>query len=147
MKVHIHINEQDSLGGYTNICVGQVDNRNAELDKHVDDAEATEIVLNNVLEFVPLTELADFLEQIVGKLRHDGTLIITGTDAYSVSKDYVAYKMNIEDFNILIHGAPRTKTATLTLHGMVNFLQKDFGLTIVRKSLEKYDYVVEAKRP
>jgi len=59
-------------------------------------------------------------------------------------------RMSIEDFNILLHGNQRDtvniKTATLTLHGMVNFLQEDFGLTIVRKTLEDYNYVIEAKR-
>lgn len=151
MKVHLHINDEDDLGGYNNICLGQAANRDDELDARVDDAEATEIILNNVLEFVPLTELTDFLTHVVKKLRHGGKLILAGVDAYAVAKDYVAYRLTIEDFNVLLHGtqqdAGNIKTATLTLHGMANFLQKEFGLTIERKSLETYNYVIEAHRP
>lgn len=150
-KIHFHINPDDELGGYTNICLGLVDNRNDEVNAHVDDAEANEIILNNVLEYILLTEITDFLGFIIGKLRHDGTLVITGVDAYTVAKDYVAYKLSIEDFNILLHGAQQDehfiKTATLTLHGLVNFLQEEFGLEVVRKTLEDYTYVIEAKRP
>ena len=79
-------------------------------------------------------------------MRHGSTIIITGTDAYEVAKDYVNYKISIDDFNVLLHGNPSIKTATLTLHGLVHFLETVFGLKIIRKSLEDYNYVIEAQR-
>jgi hypothetical protein len=151
MKIHVHINDEDALSGYIDICLGQVQDRDGELDAHVEDAEANEIILNNTLEFIPLPELTGFLTHVVKKLRHGGSLIVTGVDALSVAKDYSQYKMSIEDFNILLHGnqqdANNIKTATLTLHGMCNFLANDFGLKIIRKGLEDYNYVIEAQRP
>ncbi len=151
MKLHLHQNPEDTLNGYTNICLGQVENRDKELDRVADDAEVVELVADNVLEFVPLPELTEFLNHMIQKLRHGGTLIITGTDAYVVAKDYVSYKMRIEDFNILLHGNQRDprdiKCATLTMSGMTYFLREEFGLSIVRQALEDYNYVIEAKRP
>jgi hypothetical protein len=128
-----------------------VEDRNAALDEAADDAEATEIVLNNYLEYVPLPQLTEFLAHVVAKLRHGGTLVITGTDAYAVAKDYVHYELSIEDFNILLHGnqddEQNVKVATLTVHGLVNFLTRDFGLDVVRQSLEDYVYIIEVTRP
>ena len=151
MKLHLHQNPEDTLNGYTNVCLGEADNRDEELDAAVDDAEATEIVANNVLEFVPLLELIDYLQHIIQKLRHGGSLVVTGIDAYTVAKDYTACRLSIEDFNILLHGnqgdAMNIKCATLTMHGMVNFMRDELGLTITRQHLEEYNYVIEATRP
>ena len=151
MKLHLHQNPEDELNGYTNICLGATENRDEELDAAVDDAEVVELVANNVLEFIPLTDLVNFLEHLIQKLRHGGTLVITGVDAYTVAKDYTSYRLSIENFNVLLHGnqrdAANIKCATLTLHGMVNFLREEFGLTIMRQHLEDYNYVIEAKRP
>ena len=151
MKLHLHQNPEDTMNGYTNICLGEAESRDKELDDVADDAEVTELVANDVLEFVPLPQLTGFLDHMTKKLRHGGTLVITGVDAYTVAKDYVSYRLSIEAFNILLHGnqrdATNTKVATLTMHGMVNFLREEFGLTVIRQHLEEYNYVIEAKRP
>ena len=151
MKLHLHQNPTDEMNGYTNICLGTTDNRDDELDAAVDNAEVTELVANNILEFIPLPQLTNFLTHMIQKLRHKGTFIITGIDAHTVAKDYTNYKLSIEDFNILLHGNQRDdsniKVATLTMHGMVCFLREDFGLTITRQYLDEYNYVIEAIRP
>lgn len=157
MKIHLHQNPTEELNGYTNICLGddvdggEITNRNNELDAVVDSAEAMEIVADNVLEFIPIAELMPFLEHVIGKLRHKGTLIITGVDAYTVAKDYVSYKLSIEEFNFLLHGNQcnerDVKMTTLTLHGMVSFLSKQCGLKIIGQQLEEYNYVIEVQRP
>jgi threonine dehydrogenase-like Zn-dependent dehydrogenase len=150
MKLHLHQNPEDTLSGYTNICLGEADSRDEALDDIVDDAEATELVCDNVLEFVPLPDLMGFLQHVIQKLRHGGTLVLTGVDAYSVSKAFVSYNLNIEEFNVLLHGNQRDETnikvATLTLYGMVVCL-RDLGLTITRQHLEEFNYVIEATRP
>jgi len=151
MKLHLHLKPEDELNGYTNICLSETSDWSKDLDDQVDDAEVTELIANNVLEFVPLTKLIDFLAQMIRKLRHDGTIIVAGVDAYTVAKQFANYKLSIEEFNVLLHGLQQTdndvKLATLTLHGMVNFLKEEFGLTIIRKNLEDYNYFIEAKRP
>jgi len=152
MKLHLHQHPDDTLDGYVNVCLGIVPDYEGELDAAADDAEVTELVANNILEFVQLHQLLDLLKLIVRKLRHKGKLIVTGVDAYSVAKDYVNYKLSIEDLNILLHGRQRdnaqdVKMATLTMHGLVNFLRNDMGLKITRQAIEEYEYVIEAERP
>ena len=151
MKVYLHHNHEDVLSGYNNICLGETDDRCAEIDVVIDDAEAIEIIANNVLEYVPQSEVIEFLTKIVNKLQHGGTLIITGVDAYTAAKDFVSYKISIEYFNALLHGGQeggeKTKHTTLTLHGMVNFLQTRFGLKIISKVLEEHNFSIEAQRP
>ena len=151
MKLHIYHHGMDELNGYTNICQGQTQARDGELDAAVDDTEATEIVVSEALDYIPLAELTGFLDHTIRKLRHKGTLTIVGTDAYTVAKNFTQYKLPIEEFNILLHGGERdpnnVKTATLTMHGVVNFLRTEFGLTVTRQSLEDFTYVIEAQRP
>lgn len=150
MKVHLHHNHDDVLNGYFNVCMSETDDPRAEIDATVDDAEATEIIANNVLEYVPQAQIVTMLNQIIGKLRHGGELVITGVDAYTVAKDYVAYKLTIEAFNILLHGdqqGAHVKQTTLTLHGLVNFLREQFGLEIVEQGLDEYTFSIKARRP
>ena len=151
MKLHLHQNPEDALNGYTNLCMGETENRDTALDDIADDAEVMELIADDVLEFVPLPSLLGFLEHIIQKLRHGGTLVITGVDAYLIAKDYADYKLSIEDFNILLHGNQRDdkniKVATLTLHGMVAYLRDNLGLSITRQCFDEYSYLIEATRP
>jgi len=151
MKVHIYHHGAEEQPDAVNICLDAVPNDIDALNEFVDDAEATQIILEEALDYIPLKELADFLETTVRKLRHGGKLIVVGTDALAVAKDFSQYKIPIEDFNILLHGGekePRqVKTATLTMHGIVNFLRNEYGLRILRQTIDDYTYVVEAQRP
>ena len=151
MKLHVyHHPDTEPLGGaYTSVCIAT-----GSLDI-AEDAEVTELVANDILEYIPLTQLNEFLAAMITKLRHGGTMIITGVDSYSVAKDYVAHKLSIEDFNILIHGYndsareghTDSKCATLALQGLVSYLKTEFGLKIVRQGLEDYKYMIEVQRP
>lgn len=150
MKVHIHQDHDNVLSGYYNICASETEALELEIDATVEDAEATEIILNNTLEFLPQAEIVVILNQLVRKLRHGGVIILTGTDAYAVAKKYANYKMSIEEYNVLTHGpqdGSQVKKTTLTIHGLVNFLTKQFGLQIVNQGLEEYTYSIEARRP
>ena len=151
MKLHIFHHGMDELNGFTNLCLSQTDDKDGELDAAVDDSEATEIVLSEALDYIPLSDLADFLDHVIKKLRHGGSITIIGTDAFTVAKNFAQYKLPIEEFNILMHGGAskphHIKTATLTMHGVVNFLRTEFGLKVLRQSLEDYTYVIEAQRP
>jgi hypothetical protein len=136
------------MNGYENISLGQTDDPLAELEASAHDAQSTEVIANNVLEYLPLTDISKFLDCVVSKLRHGGTLILTGVDAYTVAQDYVAFKLTIEDFNLLLHGhGDFVKKGTLALHGLVNYIKQEFGLKVISKTLEEYNYVIEVQRP
>jgi len=149
MKLHLYHRENDVLAGYTNVWMG-VENARQKLDELVDDAEVTELVANNILEYVPLEHVSDFLAHMLRKLRKNGTIIITGIDAYSVCKDYVEYKLTLEDMNLFLHGEQQSDTdikmTTLALHGLANHIEQEFGMKILRKTIEDYTYIIEAQR-
>jgi hypothetical protein len=151
MKVHIYHHGAEEQPDAVNICLDAVPDGVEALNELVDNAEAIQIILEEALDYVPLTKLADFLETTVRKLRHGGTLIVVGTDALAVAKDFSQYKIPIEEFNVMLHGGEQgphqVKTATLTMHGVVNFLRNEYGLKILRQTIDDYTYVVEAQRP
>lgn len=148
MKLHLHFADAEPMNGYENISLGTADDPLVALEVSAYDAQATEIIANNVLEYLPLTNISKFLDGVVRKLRHGGTLILTGVDAYTVAQDYVAFKLSIEDFNLLLHGhGDFIKQGTLALHGLVNYIKQEFRLKVISKTLEEYNYVIEVQRP
>jgi hypothetical protein len=148
MKVHLHINPEEAMSGYTNICLGY-NHWKEEVDVRVSDAEAKELIANNILEYVKLSDVLNTLEYLISKIRHGGRLIISGTDIDSVAQDYCQHKLTIEELNILIHGDQRdisnVKLVTLSMNDLISFLTKS-GFNILRKTYHEYIYIIEAQR-
>jgi hypothetical protein len=158
MKIQLIYVPEEQLGTHLNICptitkndetdilkCGEVTN----LDGFVNDAQAMEIVVNNVLDYISLSDVMNTLDHWIKKLRHGGHLILSGIDAYLIAKAFTEYKISIEEFNILLHGPQNhpltTKRVNLTVHGLANYLTEK-GLYIIRKRIDVYDYVIEAAR-
>lgn len=152
MKLHLHFLPDSFLEGFdVSICLSSTSDLIAELDALVCDAEAIEIIVDDVIEYIPMSDLIEVLGKIVKKLRHDGEIIITGVDANAVAQDFASLKLSIEDFNILIHGKQSDrdtcKLSTLTQTGVVNFLTQTFGMKILEQRFEDHTFIVKAKRP
>ena len=147
MKLYVHLNPEHAMTGYTNLCVGQSENVLEDLDTLVDDAEATEIILDGVLEYIALANISKTLDRVIRKLRHAGTLIITGIDAYTVADHFSRLILNVEEFNVLLHGESTPKLTTLTQSGVLNYCKNIFGLIVVSQSFEEYTFVIKVKRP
>ena len=153
MKVHINVGKP-AINGYINLdpmggedkCVGQITNINGIAE----DAECTEILADDILDFIPSNEILNTLRHYVGKLRHGGKLIIGGTDLHSVCQAIVTKQLNCVEANHLLHGEQNNtwafKYGQINLDDLVKLLS-DLGLKIMKKRLNSYKMCVEAIRP
>jgi len=157
MKINLIYGEGDVLSTHLNLhpfamqdtdTVKIADVKN--IDRWVCDAEATEIVATDVIDYLILYEVPKVIEGWIKKIRHGGKLIIGGTDMTEVCRAFSNGEIDLETTNKLLHGLQTqphlVKRVNLTLIGVVGFLQNDFGLHITKKRKAGFNYIVEAVR-
>ena len=172
MKLNITIGGKDILNGYLNIdpthnapqikiltksnITDNIANDNVlkadirNLDKHVEDAECEEIIINHVCDFLEMQDALSAIKHWSGKLRHKGSITLIGSDAYEICKAFLNGESNILEFNQKMHGefsAPwDVKMSHFTMESACEALAA-LGLEISTKRINKYSYIVKAVRP
>ena len=102
MKINITIGGSEK-SGYLNIdALKDLEIRN--LDEYVDPAECFEIVAEDIVDYIPKQELPSVIDNWVSKLRHQGTIIVGGTDAFEVCKMFSQNSINLVELNNLRGG-------------------------------------------
>jgi len=152
MKINL-ILDGHALSGYKNIdpygygdetkVVGDVEN----LDDMVEDAEATEILALDIIDFLPPESIEAAIGHWVSKLRHGGKIAIGGKDLWQISKALYQKILDLEEANEVIHGTQeKPRISNFTIDKLINTLESR-GLQILKKRINKFDMVVEAQRP
>ena len=148
MKINILIGGADK-NGYLNIsALKDLEIRN--LDEYVDNAECFEIIAEDIVDYMPKQELSKVLDNCVGKLRHQGMIVIGGTDVYEGCKMFAQEALSLEELNNLMHGEQSqgwdVRLNQLTLQQMCNELESR-GLKVLKKRINGFKFSVEAERP
>ena len=154
MKIRITVGEQEKLNGYLNIDPITkfdglaVDIRN--LDEVVSDAECTEIISEDVIDFLEKEESMISLSHWIKKLRHGGKIIVTSVDAREVSRSFYRKEIDIEIFNKAMHGnflEPwDVRLSHSTLEELSSFFESQ-DLKVTKKRINGIKLIVEAQRP
>ena len=146
LHTHININPFSEDADGENIIRANIMN----LDEHVDDAELSELIAADVIDYIPLNEVNDVLSNWAKKIRVGGKIVLGGTDLVEVCKAMSQYRISITDANELIHGTQLKpyliKRATFTAIGISDYLEGNFNFTTTKKSVNNYKMIVEAKR-
>ena len=95
MKVIYTKNDPD-LNGYIHVGNGQM------LNLLVEDNEADEIIVENMLSQVPFSELPAYYHGLLSKLRVGGKLIIYYLDFYLLSMQYEKGHLTIKEVSELV---------------------------------------------
>ena len=86
----------------------------------------------------------------MSKLRHQGTIVIGGTDAYEVCKMFSQNAIDLQELNNLFHGQQTqewdVRLNQLTLQTVSEELEKR-GLKTLKKRINGFKFSVEAERP
>jgi hypothetical protein len=152
MKINL-ILDGHPLSGYKNIdphgygdeakTVGDLEN----LHDIVEDAEATEILALDIIDFLPLNSVEPAISHWISKLRHGGKIAIGGKDLWQISKASYQKILGLAEANEVIHGTQeRPRISHLTIDILIEILEKQ-GLQIIKKRINKFDMTVEAQRP
>jgi hypothetical protein len=157
MKLNLLYGHGDHLQEYVNVnpfALEETDNVRIadvkQLDGIVEDAEATQIIASDVVDYLSLDEINPVLDHWISKMRHGATLWIGGCDSYDAAKALTQFEIDLETFNMLLHGTQDQphlfKKTCLTLTGLCEYLE-DKGLKIIKKRRNGLNYVVGARRP
>ena len=117
-----------------------------ELDKVADDAECTEIILDNILNYFLLQNLNNIMPLICKKLRHGGKLIVNFIDASIVSKMFVNNLISLETFNNLIFGQDQINRRNAYNIKFIQDILTGLGLEIESISYDNTEASITAKR-
>ena len=169
MKINILVGGSNYKSGYINIDptlkrVGEsVSLKNSDdsqsniiksdirnLDDVVSDSECNELIAEDVLDFLELSESRAVLSHWISKLRHGGKIIVGGTDIYEVCRLFYKQAIDLNTLNSIIHGNFSepwdVKMGHSTLEDLQEFLQSQ-GIKITKKRIQGFKMIIEGERP
>tara|TARA_R100001082_G_scaffold96161_1_gene63643 strand:- start:4931 stop:5395 length:465 start_codon:yes stop_codon:yes gene_type:complete len=153
MKIRITVGSEEKLNGYTNIDpISHFDGLNADLrnlDAIASDAECSEILADEVIDFIRQEEVYPILDHWISKLRHKGSIFISFYDTRQIAKAFFRGKINLDEFNKIVHGtfsAPwDVRLSHTTVEEISKFLQSR-GLIVNKKTLDGLKATIGATR-
>lgn len=156
MKLNLILHESDCRSGYTNcgpiarLGRGAVHSSFSHLDPLCEDAEATELIALDVIDFVSPGEINEMVAHWVRKLRHGGTLTVGGLDLAEVARRLVSGRLDHDAANLLIYGSQDVpalcRKACMPLRVACEVLEA-YGLKVLTKTYNECFYVVTSRRP
>lgn len=136
MKIHLQRPGDDERPGFVNVRNG------VELEALAEDAEVTELVANDSLDFED--HPGEALEHWVGKLRRGGTLVLGGLDLLAVSLGVARRQLPVDRAASLLFRDGRRGGSCL--EAMCDQL-RGLGLEILHRRLDGHFYTITARRP
>lgn len=147
MKIQITTNNQP-MSGYLYVSPSQGQDL-SNLDNVLADNECNEIFAEDMIDYLPLNKMMPVVTHWVKKLRHNGKIILGGTDVYELSKRVVRGEINTIQANELLFGNQDStwsvKRGQINMKDLVDLLQ-ELGLKVTKKVLVDMTMVVEAVR-
>lgn len=117
-----------------------------DLSQFAEHGEVWEILADNIIDYFPLSDIAKVLEYWAKLLRHGGKLIVGGTDAGELSREFFLGNIPVQDLNKIVYGENARKSSLNYTVGIVELLES-FGLVVDKKRINGTKFIIEAKRP
>lgn len=145
---HLNIDPAPQPDGDKGFDVVPLDPRN--IDSVVNDAECNELIIEDIVDYVPRNELKPVLQGWVKKLRHNGILHLCGTDLFEISRLYLTGRVNNDEINLVLYGGRQhswdQKSGLTNIREVVDLLTQ-LGLQVTLQKLDGIKLVIEAVRP
>lgn len=138
MKIQITENIDKAIENYTIIPIlyGKIDL------SLTPNNSVTHIIAIDALDSIPSSLLAEFVSNIVQKMRLGCQIIIGGTELDAISKDVISHVISTQDYNELIFN----KRGIYRSEDIIRLLNQA-GLTINSTQIRGYKYELTASRP
>jgi hypothetical protein len=156
MRINLMWGNGSPLSGYTNVDPHSYDKEDVingditDLNDIVDDSEATEILVADVIDYLPRAMVAKAISHWVTKLRHKGRIVIGGHDIYEITKIMSQQGISAEEISDVLHGTQNHpwefKASHTTAADLAKTLEQH-GLKILKKRVSGFKMIVEAIRP
>jgi hypothetical protein len=145
MKLFVAINKQ-GLNGYTNLILANqaIDFNN--LNNVCEQAECTDLILDEILEYIPIQNVIDVLTQFITRLRKNGRFTIVGIDINDTLKAYHNGQLSIADLNAMIFGTEKIHKCSAFSYTDLEPILTSKGLQIISIDLLGSKFILTAKR-
>lgn len=156
MRINLMWGNGSPLSGYTNVDPhsydkeGVINSDITDLNDIVGDSEATEILVADVIDYLPKEIVAKAIGHWVTKLRHKGRIVIGGHDIYEITKIVSQQGISAEEISSVLHGEQNNPWEFKASHTTATDLAKtleEHGLKILKKRVSGFKMIVEAIRP
>ena len=154
MKVRISVGQREKLNGYINVDpISKFDDLAVDIrniDSVASDAECTELICEDVIDFLHREETFEVLTGWSKKIRHKGEIVVTSVDAYQVCRSFLEKDIDIEQFNKIVHGTFQSPWDVRLSHTTLEELSEFFtslGLIVTKKKISGIRIIIEATRP
>tara|TARA_Y100001938_G_scaffold147611_2_gene229209 strand:- start:2397 stop:2879 length:483 start_codon:yes stop_codon:yes gene_type:complete len=145
LHTHTNINPFDNNADGKMIIRDSVTN----IDKYADNAELLELIATDVIDYFPAQETEKIISGWISKIRLGGKIVVGGIDLMEVCKAFSSYSIDNNFANVLLHGQQNPqymiKKSTSMALIVASFLQSN-GFKVIKKRIENYQMIVEAKR-
>jgi hypothetical protein len=145
MKLYINVDKQP-LNGYKNInlATDTIDLQN--LNTICEQAEATEIILDNVLEYINFKNIDDFIFKIYTRLRLNGKMVINFVNLSMVIDDFTNGLLNCQGLNSILYGVGNIRKTSMSDSSKIESILQNLGLQIESIEINRYNNTIIAKR-
>ena len=147
MKVNISFLPDQQIG-FVNHSILALQG-NIELNE-IDDNELEELLVLEVIEYLPRNLFENVMKHWVSKLAHKGRFTFDFVDIYTVSRLFFLQLISINDYNILTHGQANrgwdNKQVNLTTPQVCQAME-NLGLKVISKKIDGVKATIVAERP
>ncbi len=154
MKIHLFL-DGSAVSNYLNLSPIKVDlslgqdwvcwSNFGDLSQFVAPGEAWEILADKIIDYLPIPNIAQTLQYWGSLLRHNGKMIVGGTDLSILSREMYLGNISVQDYNNIVYGTIARKSSINHMIGIVDLL-KSFDLNIEKQRINGVNFIIEAKR-
>lgn len=112
----------------------------ADINK-VENNSCMEIILTDILDYI--SQRNEFLMICLNKLRHNGTLSLSGIDIVEISKQIFFGQITIDEANYILYNG---KASSDNLFKLINFFDNSNMYTVIDKRLTNYTYFIKVQK-
>lgn len=141
MKLQISIG-QPPLAGFTNIDAAKHQIDLGKLDNICEAAECTEIIINDVLKFMPYDNIPAVINHMASRLRHKGQIVFIFTDINSIIREYNRGAIDEKTLNELLYSGGRSAPS----YDYILRIIKAVKLEVAQVDISKEQVTIVAKR-
>lgn len=145
MKIYIHVGKTP-ISGYLNINLGTDNLDLNNLDQVCEAAECIELVLDDILQYIPLQQIPLVIQKLATRLRKQAKLTIVSNDVNSCINMYKNGRMSLADLNLVLYGVNNIKKISCISHTDITKLIEQIGLKIISVEISGEKFIIVAQR-
>jgi hypothetical protein len=145
MKIYFHVNKQP-LNGYNNINLATDVVDFQKLNNLCEPSECTEMILDEVLEYIQYHNIKDFISKLSSRIRLNGNFVIYFYHGDMILNAFENGIINHQQLNNIIFGRGKISKNSIINLDFIEQIIKDINFVIQSIEINNYKVILVAKR-